>query len=162
MTLFRDHHGWCGYCQKIWFFLEEMRIPYQVFKVCLHSFSKQKEEWYKEINPDNYVPSAEVDGKLYTQADEIIVALEHFAGKLGGVGLTDPRMKTIRDLEAGMLAGWWGLIAYECESVEEEEEVVDIFKKGLWAVEDHLGKNKYLLGNRFTLADVLMVPFMER
>ena len=27
VTLFRDNHAWCPYCQKIWLWLEEMQIP---------------------------------------------------------------------------------------------------------------------------------------
>ena len=30
VTLFRDHHAWCPYCQKVWLFLEEKQIPYKV------------------------------------------------------------------------------------------------------------------------------------
>ncbi|KAK7239829.1 chloride channel [Aureococcus anophagefferens] len=32
VTLFRDHHAWCPYCQKIWLWLEEKRVPYRVKK----------------------------------------------------------------------------------------------------------------------------------
>ena len=27
VTLFRDNHAWCPYCQKIWLWLEEKQIP---------------------------------------------------------------------------------------------------------------------------------------
>ena len=77
------------------------------------------------------MPSAEVDGRLYTSGDEIIVALEVLAGKLGTVSLTDTRMQKVNELERGMLAGWWGLLAYECEDLEEEKEVIDIYTKAL-------------------------------
>ena len=32
VTLFRDRHSWCPYCQKIWLWLEYKRIPYIVKK----------------------------------------------------------------------------------------------------------------------------------
>lgn len=35
VTLYRDNHAWCPYCQKVWLFLEEMRIPYSVKKVTM-------------------------------------------------------------------------------------------------------------------------------
>jgi glutathione S-transferase len=82
------------------------------------------------------VPSAEVDGKLYTSGDEILVALEVLAGKLGGVSLTDPKMQKINELERGMLAGWWGLLAYDCEDRDEEQEVIEIYKKALCKIEN--------------------------
>jgi len=33
VTFYRDHASWCPYCQKVWFALEEKRIPYRVEKV---------------------------------------------------------------------------------------------------------------------------------
>ena len=29
VTLYRDNHAWCPYCQKIWLWLEESQIPYR-------------------------------------------------------------------------------------------------------------------------------------
>jgi glutathione S-transferase len=29
VVLFRDHHAWCPYCQKVWLYLEEAKIPYK-------------------------------------------------------------------------------------------------------------------------------------
>ena len=33
VTLYRDRHAWCPYCQKVWLWLELSRIPYRVKKV---------------------------------------------------------------------------------------------------------------------------------
>lgn len=35
VTLYRDNHAWCPYCQKVWLWLEEKGIPYQVKKVSM-------------------------------------------------------------------------------------------------------------------------------
>ena len=61
-----------------------------------------------------------------------------------------------------MLAGWWGLLAYDCEDKDEEQEVVDIYKKALCKIENQLRGKSFLLGNQFSAADIIMIPFMER
>ena len=33
VTLYRDRHSWCPYCQKIWLWLEFKKIPYRVKKI---------------------------------------------------------------------------------------------------------------------------------
>ena len=33
VILYRDYAAWCPYCQKVWFMLEEKRIPYKIEKV---------------------------------------------------------------------------------------------------------------------------------
>jgi hypothetical protein len=33
VTLYRDNHAWCPYCQKVWLWLEEKRVPYRIAKV---------------------------------------------------------------------------------------------------------------------------------
>lgn len=75
--VFRDHHGWCAYCQKIWLWMEEMKVPFRIIKVCLHSYTKEQEQWYKKINPNNYVPSAVVGETLLTESEDIMNALEN-------------------------------------------------------------------------------------
>ena len=35
LTLYRDNHGWCPYCQKVWLYVEAKQIPYRVEKVRL-------------------------------------------------------------------------------------------------------------------------------
>ncbi|MFM7580653.1 MAG: glutathione S-transferase N-terminal domain-containing protein, partial [Microcystaceae cyanobacterium] len=46
VTLYRDHHAWCPYCQKVWFWLEEKQIPYRIEKVTMFCYG-EKEKWYK-------------------------------------------------------------------------------------------------------------------
>ena len=35
VVLYRDHHAWCPYCQKVWLWLEERQIPYRIEKVTM-------------------------------------------------------------------------------------------------------------------------------
>ena len=45
VTLFRDNHAWCPYCQKVWLFMEEKRLNYRVEKITMRCYG-EKERWY--------------------------------------------------------------------------------------------------------------------
>ena len=91
VILYRDHHAWCPYCQKIWLWLEEKRIPYKVRKVTMFCYG-EKESWYKKICPSGMLPALELDGKLITESDHILVALEKQFGPLHAK-MDDPKVR---------------------------------------------------------------------
>ncbi|MEB3160237.1 MAG: glutathione S-transferase N-terminal domain-containing protein, partial [Synechocystis sp.] len=65
VTLYRDNHAWCPYCQKVWLWLEEKQIPYRVKKVTMFCYG-EKEAWYKKLVPSGMLPALELDGQFYT------------------------------------------------------------------------------------------------
>jgi glutathione S-transferase len=81
VTLFRDYHAWCPYCQKIWLWLEEHKIPYRIVKITMFCYG-QKESWYKKVVPSGMLPALELDGEIFTESDDIIMALEKAYGPL--------------------------------------------------------------------------------
>jgi glutaredoxin len=87
VTLYRDNHAWCPYCQKIWLWLEEKRIPYRIEKVTMFCYG-EKERWYKRKVPSGMLPAVELDGRLITESDDILIALEK---KLWSLGLEHDR-----------------------------------------------------------------------
>ena len=48
VTLYRDNHAWCPYCQKVWLWLEEKKVPYRIEKVTMFCYG-EKEAWYKSL-----------------------------------------------------------------------------------------------------------------
>jgi glutathione S-transferase len=50
VTLYRDNHAWCPYCQKVWLWLEEKQVPYRIAKVTMFCYG-DKEPWYKRKVP---------------------------------------------------------------------------------------------------------------
>ena len=92
VTLYRDNHAWCPYCQKIWLWLEEKRIPYRIEKVTMFCYG-EKESWYKRKVPSGMLPAIELDGRLITESDDILIALEQAFGALG-LGMKHPRSPT--------------------------------------------------------------------
>ena len=70
VTLYRDNHAWCPYCQKIWLWLEEKQIPYRIEKVTMFCFG-EKENWYKQKVPSGMLPAIALDGRIITESDGI-------------------------------------------------------------------------------------------
>ena len=97
VTLFRDNHAWCPYCQKVWLWLEEKQIPYRIEKVTMFCYG-QKEAWFKKKVPSGMLPALELDGQLITESDDILIALEGAFGPLV-VGMQTPKAIPLRQLE---------------------------------------------------------------
>ena len=94
VTLFRDHHAWCPYCQKVWLWLEEKQIPYRIEKVTMFCYG-QKERWYKRKVPSGMLPALELDGRLITESDDILVALEQAFDPVSYTHLTLPTIYSV-------------------------------------------------------------------
>ncbi|MCP4973787.1 MAG: glutathione S-transferase domain-containing protein, partial [Prochlorococcus sp.] len=56
ITLYRDHHAWCPYCQKIWLWLEWKQIPYRIRKVTMRCYG-EKESWFVKKVPSGMLPA---------------------------------------------------------------------------------------------------------
>lgn len=159
VTLFRDNHAWCPYCQKVWLFLEEKQIPYRVAKVTMRCYG-QKERWYLAKVPNGMLPALELDGKMITESDDILAALEAAYGPLG------KPMRSItpyRQLERQLFRAWCQWLCYPARSAAEENQNRKRFEGVLVAVDEALASTEgpFFLED-FSLADVIFIPYVER
>lgn len=161
VTLFRDHHAWCPYCQKIWLWLEERRIPYRIRKVTMFCYG-EKERWYKQLVPSGMLPALELDGRLITESDRILEALEAAFGSLGP-GMGDPRVLPLRQLERLLFRAWCQWLCYP-HSPGSETEARQQFRQVAQAMERALEAQggPFLLGTELGTADLVFVPYVER
>ena len=97
VTFYRDHHAWCPYCQKVWLWLEWKKIPYKTRKVTMRCYGK-KESWYLRKVTSGMLPALELDNRLITESDEILLALEISFGPLGE-RLESTNALLLRDLD---------------------------------------------------------------
>ena len=161
VTLFRDHHAWCPYCQKIWLWLEERRIPYRIRKVTMFCYG-EKERWYRQLVPSGMLPALELDGRLITESDRILEALEAAFGSLGP-GMHDPQVLPLRQLERLLFRAWCQWLCYphssrsDAEAREQFRQVAQAMER---ALQSHGGP--FLLGLQFGTADAVFVPYVER
>jgi glutathione S-transferase len=161
VTLYRDHHAWCPYCQKIWLWLEEKQIPYRIEKVTMFCYG-EKETWYKRKVPSGMLPALELDGRIITESDDILIALERVFGPLG-LGMTDPAVRPLRQLERLLFRVWCAWLCYPTRSSQEDRRSREQFTGVVSQVETALSKTPgpYFLED-FGTADVIFTPYVER
>ncbi|MEO0455268.1 MAG: glutathione S-transferase family protein [Cyanobacteria bacterium P01_A01_bin.114] len=161
VTLYRDHHAWCPYCQKVWLWLEEKQVPYRIEKVTMFCYG-QKERWYKQIVPSGMLPAIELDGRLITESDVILLALEKAFGPLVQ-GMEDPAVLPLRRLERLLFRAWCGWLCYPTRSPRQEQANREQFQSVVANVEEALERTSgaYFLA-KFGTADVIFTPYVER
>jgi glutathione S-transferase len=161
VTLYRDHHAWCPYCQKVWLWLEEKQIPYRIEKVTMFCYG-EKERWYKQIVPSGMLPAVKLDGRLITESDEILLALEGVFGSLG-VSLNDSIAIPLRQLERLLFRAWCSWLCYPSRSPRQDRQDRAQFVNVVTTVEAALAKtaSPYFLED-FSAIDVIFTPYVER
>ena len=161
VTLYRDNHAWCPYCQKIWLWLEEKQIPYRIEKVTMFCYG-EKESWYKRKVPSGMLPAVELDGRIVTESDDILLALEQAFGVLS-LGMKDPAVFRLRQLERLLFRAWCNWLCRPSNSVREEQQNRQQFIDVVAMVETALSSTPgaYFL-EQFGTADVIFTPYVER
>lgn len=161
VTLYRDNHAWCPYCQKIWLWLEEKQIPYRIEKVTMFCYG-EKESWYKRKVPSGMLPAIELDGRTITESDDILIALEKVFGPLG-LGMENPQVLPLRRLERLLFRAWCSWLCYPTSSARVEQNNSNQFKSVVAQVEAALSSTPgpYFL-DEFGTADVIFTPYVER
>ena len=161
VTLYRDNHAWCPYCQKIWLWLEEKKIPYRIQKVTMFCYG-QKEDWYKRIVPSGMLPALALDGRIITESDDILLALEQAFGPLGA-GMTDANVLPLRQLERLLFRAWCSWLCqpggWFGQEKSNRQQFVNVVQKVETALRQTPGP--YFL-EEFGTADVIFTPYVER
>eukprot|EP00316_Scyphosphaera_apsteinii_P016335 CAMPEP_0119307324 /NCGR_PEP_ID=MMETSP1333-20130426/7863_1 /TAXON_ID=418940 /ORGANISM="Scyphosphaera apsteinii, Strain RCC1455" /LENGTH=402 /DNA_ID=CAMNT_0007310853 /DNA_START=18 /DNA_END=1226 /DNA_ORIENTATION=+ len=159
VVLYRDHHAWCPYCQKVWLWLEEKKIPYRVEKVTMFCYG-EKESWYKRLVPSGMLPALSINGQVVTESDRILAVLEQHFGPLG-YSLADCMPQ--RRLERQLFGAWCEWLCYPAQSAVAERGSRTSFERVAAILEQELGKHEGpFLKPSFSAADVILTPYIER
>jgi glutathione S-transferase len=161
VTLYRDHHAWCPYCQKVWLWLEEKEIPYRVRKVTMICYG-QKESWYRQLVPSGMLPALELDGQIITESDHILLALEATFGPLR-LAMEGPEVLPLRRLERLLFRAWCQWLCVPHHGASAESQAAQSFDRMAAAMAEALlaTPGPFLLGEIST-ADLVFVPYVER
>ena len=162
VTLFRDHHAWCPYCQKIWLWLEFKRIPYKIQKVTMRCYGP-KEPWFLKKVPSGMLPALELNGELITESDVILLALEQQFGPLGGA-MTDPDSLELRDLERLLFRAWCIWLCSPGLNPRQQNQAKEQFRAVAQRFEQQLNTTAgpWLRSDQPETVDLLFVPYVER
>lgn len=161
VTLYRDNHAWCPYCQKVWLWLEEKQIPYRIEKVTMFCYG-EKESWYKRKVPSGMLPAIELDGRIIKESDDILIALEKAFEPLSQ-GMEDPTVIPLRQLERLLFGAWCAWLCSRVVSSQQEQRNREQFMVVVAKVESALGSTSspYFL-DKFGIVDVIFTPYLER
>ncbi|MEL6354979.1 MAG: glutathione S-transferase family protein [Cyanobacteria bacterium J06627_28] len=161
VTLYRDNHAWCPYCQKVWLWLEEKRVPYHIQKVTMFCYGT-KEAWYKEIVPSGMLPALSLDGRIITESDDVLIALEQTFGTVGP-GMRDAAVLPLRQLERLLFRAWCGWLCQPNGWFGQEKagraQFIEVVARVEQAIQQTPGP--YFLED-FSTADIIFTPYVER
>ena len=168
VTLYRDNHAWCPYCQKVWIWLELKKIPYRVKKITMRCYG-DKEKWYLRKVPSGMLPAIEIKNHVITESDEILFVLEKIFGPLGQ-SLNAKEVLVHRRLERELFSSWCNWLCRNSLFQGQEEQKKESFKLVAKKFEEELQKEPYGWltpiskddGNKPGSADVIFIPYIER
>ena len=123
ITLYRDHAGWCPYCQKTMLLIEEKRIPINIELVPMRSYGDKPESFLRMV-PSGLLPALVVetnDGRKRTITEsQVIMELldqwhpvdEGYRQMMPAINDTEgqARYKTLANLERELFSWWCTLI----------------------------------------------------
>ena len=169
VTLYRDRHSWCPYCQKIWLWLEYKRIPYRVKKINMFCYG-QKETWFLDKVRSGKLPAIEFKGEIVTESDEIIAFLENEFGALGSF-ITSSHLKKTKELERGIFRAWCNWLCRESFNFIDNRFRKKRFKESISKFDEILGESEsgFIDPAESTsselvpgIGDIIFIPYMER
>jgi glutathione S-transferase len=122
ITLFRDHAGWCPYCEKTMLLIEEKQVPVKIDLVPMRSYGDKPQEFLRKV-PNGLLPAIEVNGQVVTESQVIMELLDHWHSEQDGYRPMLPRegdtagwerYKKLARLERDLF-GWWCTLLFRPE-----------------------------------------------
>lgn len=166
VTLYRDQAAWCPYCEKVWFQLEEKRIPYRVVKNPLSCYGDKSPEFFR-VSPSGQLPVAEINGRIVGESNVIMNVLEdEFPGYkplLPPPGTRERELvQPLLKLERQVFGSWFSWLTSRSVGPGAAQEMDALFLKVDRALADAPSGGPYFLGPDISLVDVMFSPFLER
>ena len=138
--------------------LEAKQIPYRVEKINMRCYGDKPASFLK-LQPGGQIPVAIINGKVYGQSNDILLALEGLPQSkrsLNPPSHLRGEAQQLYGLERQLFSGWMGWLT----SGWGKDQFIDTLKY----VDSVLQKadGPFFLGKDFSLVDVQFAPFLER
>ena len=156
---------------RVRWLLEELDLTYDLKNIKLFEGEGETDE-YKKIHPLGCVPALEVDGEIIYESGAICDWLtDRFADK----NMAPPLNSTLRlkykqwfyFVVATMEPEAWNMVLH-LELLPENKRLPDVvdaskikYKQALGVIEKELKEKEYLLGDKFTTADIMLVTLLS-
>ncbi|BHF79455.1 Glutathione S-transferase omega-1 [Sparganum proliferum] len=151
ITLYEMHYS--PYCQRVRYTLDYHQIPYDRILINLGS----KPSWYLRLNPSGKVPLLLHRGEKMIESEVIMKYVDRIKGPetslLSVCG--EEGFKEALDLSAAITGPRVKLLF----SPEPTKTDADAFKAALSNLDKSI-KGSYLLGEKLSLADLALIPFL--
>tara|TARA_Y100000589_G_scaffold319658_1_gene348507 strand:+ start:278 stop:1507 length:1230 start_codon:yes stop_codon:yes gene_type:complete len=169
LIFYRDRHAWCPYCQKIWLWLEQKKIPYRVKKINMYCYGK-KENWFLNKVGSGKLPAIELDGQVVTESDDILYFLERVYGVLGS-SISSQKLLNPRKIERNIFRAWCEWLCRDNYIFSNKSSRKKNLYMNLKMLEDLLSNSKtgFIDPNlessgeiNMGTGDIVFIPYIER
>jgi glutathione S-transferase len=181
LTFFRDGHGWCLYCHKVWLMLELKGVPYRVNKVCLPCYGNKDTFFVEKINETGQVPAICIDapgapkesGQVYRGVTDIYTMLETTYPASKGYRSLLPSTRTARaqsrrclEKETKLCIAFMNFLRLPGHSGNADyDQGLRQFEQAMTSVDKLLQESPdgpFFLGSKSSYLDCRYAPIMER
>jgi len=140
ITLYRDHAGWCPYCQKTMLLIEEKEIPIKIGLVPMRSYGDKPREFLQKV-PNGLLPAIEVEdgngnSQVITESQVIMELLDQWHPTSAGYKPMLPeetdaagtsRVQQLARLERELFS-WWCTLLFRPEGPRMGGNMFDMLK----------------------------------
>lgn len=122
ITLYRDHAGWCPYCQKTMLLIEEKQIPIKIVLMPMRSYGDKPQSYTRKV-PGGLLPAIEINGQVITESQVIMELLDQWFNEETGFRPMRPheddqqgqaRYQRLARLERELFS-WWCTLVFRPE-----------------------------------------------
>jgi len=165
ITLYRDSAAWCPYCERVWLFLEEKRIPYNVVTVPMSCYGDKPTE-FLQLSPRGNIPVAMIQDRVVLESKDIMMDIEktftngcrRLLPQEDDVAGT-ARVTSLLALERRTFNAW--LLWINCVATVPFKKDMD---ERLLEIDTELANagGPFFFGTEPSLVDCVFAPFLER